>query len=118
MGGRCADPQDRPRDRDLRGEQEPAPEPWRPRDSIPNFEIETGNIVGAGHSSTTGRFDDEQLFYLESRGIPNDEARRLVVHGFFVDIVRHIGVPEVEERLMKAVERELDSIAPDWGTDQ
>ena len=87
-------------------------------DSIPNLEIETGNIVGAGHSSTTGRFDDEQLFYLESRGIPNDEARRLVVHGFFVDIVRHIGVPEVEERLMKAVERELDSIAPDWGTDQ
>lgn len=87
-------------------------------DSIPNLEIETGNIIGAGHSSTTGRFDDEQLFYLESRGIPAAEAKRLVVHGFFVDIVRHIGVPEVEERLMAAVERELDSIAPDWGADR
>ncbi len=87
-------------------------------DSIPNLEIETGNILGAGHSSTTGRFDDEQLFYLESRGVPENEARRLVVHGFFTDIVRRIAVPDVEERLMKAVERELDAIAPNWGTDQ
>lgn len=76
-------------------------------DSVPNLEIETGEIEGAGHSSTTGRFDDEQLFYLRSRGIPEDEARRLVVHGFFADIIRRIGVPEVEERLMVAVEQEL-----------
>lgn len=76
-------------------------------DSVPNLEIETGEIEGAGHSSTTGRFDDEQLFYLRSRGIPEDEARRLVVHGFFADIVRRIGVPEVETRLMAAVEKEL-----------
>lgn len=76
-------------------------------DSVPNLEIETGEIEGAGHSSTTGRFDDEQLFYLRSRGIPEDEARRLVVHGFFADIIRRIGVPEVEERLMAAVEQEL-----------
>ena len=60
-------------------------------DSVPNLEIETGEIQGAGHSSTTGRFDDEQLFYLRSRGIPEDEARRLVVHGFFADIIRRIG---------------------------
>ncbi len=39
-------------------------------DSVPNLEIETGEIVGAGHASATGRFDDEQLFYLQSRGIP------------------------------------------------
>ena len=76
-------------------------------DSVPNLEIETGEIEGAGHSSTTGRFDDEQLFYLRSRGIPEAEARRLVVRGFFADIVRRIGVPEVEERMMAAVEREL-----------
>ncbi len=76
-------------------------------DSVPNLEIETGEIAGAGHSSTTGRFDDNQLFYLMSRGIPEEEARRLVVHGFFVDIVRRIGVPSVEERLMEAVEKEL-----------
>ncbi|MEL4357254.1 MULTISPECIES: Fe-S cluster assembly protein SufD [unclassified Luteococcus] len=76
-------------------------------DSVPNLEIETGEIAGAGHSSTTGRFDDNHLFYLMSRGIPEPEARRLVVHGFFVDIVRRVGVPAVEERLMEAVEQEL-----------
>ncbi len=79
-------------------------------DSVPNLEIETGEIEGAGHSSTTGRFDDEQLFYLRSRGIPEDEARRLVVHGFFADIIRRIGVPEVEQRLLAAVEAELEVI--------
>ena len=77
-------------------------------DSVPNLEIETGEIEGAGHSSTTGRFDDEQLFYLRSRGIPEDEARRLVVHGFFADIIRRIGVPDVEARLLAAVEKELE----------
>ena len=61
-------------------------------DSVPNLEIETGEIEGAGHASATGRFDDEQLFYLQSRGITEDEARRLVVHGFFADIIRKIGV--------------------------
>ncbi|MFT4110190.1 Fe-S cluster assembly protein SufD [Propionicimonas sp.] len=76
-------------------------------DSVPNLEIETGEIEGAGHSSTTGRFDDEQLFYLRSRGIPEAEARRLVVHGFFVDIIRRIGVPDVESRLLATVEKEL-----------
>lgn len=76
-------------------------------DSVPNLEIETGEIEGAGHASTTGRFDDQQLFYLRSRGIPEDEARRLVVHAFFAEIINRIGVPEVEERLLGAVEAEL-----------
>jgi Fe-S cluster assembly protein SufD len=76
-------------------------------DSVPNLEIETGEIEGAGHSSTTGRFDDEQLFYLRSRGIPEEEARLLVVRGFFVDIVRRIGVPDLEAQLMDVVESEL-----------
>jgi Fe-S cluster assembly protein SufD len=76
-------------------------------DSVPNLEIETGEIVGAGHASATGRFDDEQLFYLQSRGVTEDEARRLVVHGFFADIIRKIGVTDVSDRLMAAVEKEL-----------
>jgi Fe-S cluster assembly protein SufD len=76
-------------------------------DSVPNLEIETGEIVGAGHASATGRFDDEQLFYLQARGIPEVEARRLVVRGFFADLVNQIGVPEVSERLMAAIEDEL-----------
>jgi Fe-S cluster assembly protein SufD len=78
-------------------------------DSVPNLEIETGEIEGAGHASATGRFDDEQLFYLMARGIPQDEARRLVVHGFFASVVGRIGVPEVQERLMVAIERELSA---------
>lgn len=76
-------------------------------DSVPNLEIETGQIEGAGHSSTTGRFDDEQLFYLMSRGISTEEARRLVVRGFFAAILAKIGVPQVEEQLLAAVEAEL-----------
>ena len=69
-------------------------------DSVPNLEIETGEIVGAGHASATGRFDDEQLFYLQSRGIPADEARRLVVRGFFAEVIHQIGIPEVQQRLL------------------
>jgi len=76
-------------------------------DSVPNLEIETGEIVGAGHASATGRFDDEQLFYLQARGIPQDQARRLVVRGFFADIVQQIGVPDLQEQLMRAIDDEL-----------
>jgi Fe-S cluster assembly protein SufD len=76
-------------------------------DSVPNLEIETGEIVGAGHASATGRFDDEQLFYLRSRGIPEEQARRLVVRGFFNEIIAKIAVPAVRERLTTAIEHEL-----------
>jgi Fe-S cluster assembly protein SufD len=76
-------------------------------DSVPNLEIETGLIEGAGHASTTGRFDDEHLFYLMARGIPEKEARLLVVRGFLNEIIQQIRVPELEERLAKAVELEL-----------
>jgi Fe-S cluster assembly protein SufD len=77
-------------------------------DSVPNLEIETGLIEGAGHASATGRFDDEQMFYLRSRGIPEMLARKLVVRGFFADLVHEIGVPAVEEGLMKAIDLELE----------
>ena len=76
-------------------------------DSVPNLEIETGEIEGAGHASAVGRFDDEQLFYLRSRGIEEFEARRLVVHGFFNDLIRKIGVPELEAKMTETVELEL-----------
>ena len=76
-------------------------------DSVPNLEIETGLIEGAGHASATGRFDDEHLFYLMARGIPEDVARRLVVRGFLNEIIQQIKVPALEERLTEAVEREL-----------
>jgi Fe-S cluster assembly protein SufD len=79
-------------------------------DSVPNLEIETGEIEGAGHASATGRFDDEQLFYLQSRGIAEEAARRLVVRGFFHEILVKIDVPEVRERLEAAIEAELEAV--------
>ncbi|SII86408.1 FeS assembly protein SufD [Mycobacteroides abscessus subsp. bolletii] len=80
-------------------------------DSVPNLEIETGEIAGAGHASATGRFDDEQLFYLRSRGIPEEDARRLVVRGFFQDIIGRIGIGSVRDRLTEAIEQELQANA-------
>ncbi len=76
-------------------------------DSIPNLEIETGDIRGAGHASATGRFDDEQLFYLQARGIAEDEARRLVVLGFLTEIVQKIDIPALQDELIAAIEAEL-----------
>jgi Fe-S cluster assembly protein SufD len=80
-------------------------------DSVPNLEIETGAIAGAGHASATGRFDDEQMFYLRSRGISEAQARRLVVRGFFADLIREIGVESVEKGLMVAIDAELERVA-------
>jgi Fe-S cluster assembly protein SufD len=76
-------------------------------DSVPNLEIETGEIVGAGHASATGRFDDEQLFYLQSRGIPQAQARLLVVRGFFAELLNRIKDDATRERLTLAIESEL-----------
>jgi Fe-S cluster assembly protein SufD len=76
-------------------------------DSVPNLEIETGEVVGAGHASATGRFDDEQLFYLMARGIPQEEARKLVVRGFFAELLDKIPVPGLRERLGATIEARL-----------
>jgi Fe-S cluster assembly protein SufD len=80
-------------------------------DSIPNLEIECGDILGAGHASATGRFDDEHLFYLQARGIPEDQARRLVVLGFLTEIIQKIGKGDLESRLLLAIEAELGGVA-------
>ena len=76
-------------------------------DSVPNLEIETGEIVGAGHASATGRFDDEQLFYLQSRGIPEAQARLLVVRGFFAELLARIKDDLTRERLTSVIETDL-----------
>ncbi len=76
-------------------------------DSVPNLEIETGDIAGAGHASSTGRFDEEHLFYLMSRGIPEDVARQLVVRGFFNEVIQKIQIPEIETTLNDRIEDEL-----------
>ena len=77
-------------------------------DSVPNLEIETGEVVGAGHASATGRFDDEQLFYLMARGIPEAVARKLVVRGFFAELLNKIPVPELHDRLAASIEARLE----------
>ncbi len=80
-------------------------------DSVPNLEIETGEVIGAGHASATGRFDDEQLFYLMSRGIPEPEARKLVVRGFFAELLAKIPEEALRERLSAAIEARLEKNA-------
>lgn len=79
-------------------------------DAIPNLEIETGEIVGAGHAATVGRFDDEQLFYLMSRGIPDSVARRLIIRGFFTEVINRIPVTAVRDELEQRVTEELAKI--------
>jgi Fe-S cluster assembly protein SufD len=76
-------------------------------DSVPNLEILTGEVVGAGHASASGRLEDHHLFYLMARGIPEDEARRLVIRGFFGELIAKIGVPELRDRIAEAIEAEL-----------
>jgi Fe-S cluster assembly protein SufD len=78
-------------------------------DSVPNLEILTGEIVGAGHASASGRLDDEHTFYLMARGIPLEEARRLVIRGFFAELVAKIGLPDLQDRIMAAIETELST---------
>lgn len=79
-------------------------------DSIPNLEIETGEIAGAGHAATVGRFDDEQVFYLMARGIPEAEARRLIIRGFFSEVINRIPVESIREELEQRVADELESV--------
>jgi Fe-S cluster assembly protein SufD len=76
-------------------------------DSVPNLEILTGEVVGAGHASANGRLEEEHLFYLMARGIPEAEARRLVIRGFFGELTEQISLPEVRDRIASAIEEEL-----------
>jgi Fe-S cluster assembly protein SufD len=77
-------------------------------DSVPNLEIETGKIEGAGHASASGRFDDEQLFYLMARGIEAETAKKLVVRGFLSEVIQKIEIEAIEDRLVAAIEEELE----------
>ena len=77
-------------------------------DSVPNLEIQTGEIAGAGHAATVGRFDDEQMYYLQARGIPEAQAKMLIVRGFFTDVIRRIPVESVREHLEELVGNELE----------
>jgi Fe-S cluster assembly protein SufD len=76
-------------------------------DSVPNLEILTGEVVGAGHASASGRLEDQHLFYLMARGIPLTEAKKLVIRGFFGQLISQIEVAELRDRITAAIEAEL-----------
>jgi Fe-S cluster assembly protein SufD len=76
-------------------------------DSVPNLEILTGEVIGAGHASASGRLEDQHLFYLMARGIPYEAARRLVIRGFFGELIGRIDVPEMRARIGGAIDAEL-----------
>lgn len=86
-------------------------------DSVPNLELETGDVVSAGHASATGRFDDEQLFYLQSRGLTEQLARQLVVRGFFVEVLARIPSQEWKDAILGRIESRLGMAASTEPTD-
>ncbi|HUK71896.1 MAG TPA: Fe-S cluster assembly protein SufD [Streptosporangiaceae bacterium] len=87
-------------------------------DSVPNLEILTGEVAGAGHASASGRLEDHHLFYLMARGIPYKDARRLVIRGFFGQLIERIDVPSLRTRVAAAVEAELVHSVDEKWTDQ
>lgn len=76
--------------------------------SIPSLEIDA-NDVKASHGSTTGKIDEEQIFYLMSRGLTRGESERLIIEGFFIPIIEKIPLQEVRERIEAAVNRKMDA---------
>jgi Fe-S cluster assembly protein SufD len=75
-------------------------------DSIPNLEIEA-NDVRCGHAASVGPVSDDEIFYLQSRGIPRDEAERLIVKGFFQEVIDRIPLEDVRDAIDEAIEEEL-----------
>lgn len=76
-------------------------------ESVPNLEIEN-NDVRCSHASTVSPVDEEQRFYLESRGVPTQAAERLIVEGFLDEVVSEIAVPAVAEHVTAQIQAKLD----------
>jgi Fe-S cluster assembly protein SufD len=77
-------------------------------DSTPFLEIECADIT-AGHGSATGQIDARHLFYLESRGIPREEALRLIVFGFFREVLTELDLPGLEQAALAAIEARIEA---------
>jgi Fe-S cluster assembly protein SufD len=75
-------------------------------ESVPNLDIET-NDVQCSHASSVGPIDEDQRFYLESRGVAPEVAERLIVLGFFDEVLTRLPIPEVLEPLRSAVGAKL-----------
>ena len=76
-------------------------------DAIPALYINE-NQLQAGHAATTGKIDEEQMFYMASRGLPRREAERLIVHGFFEPLLQRLPVQAARERLDELIDRKID----------
>lgn len=76
-------------------------------DSIPGLMIDTNDVASAGHASTSGEVDEEQVFYMQARGIDRETARRLIVMGFFEPALDAIPIEDMRERLITAVEQRI-----------
>ena len=72
--------------------------------AIPSLEIDQPDCRRAAHSSSVGPIDETQLFYLESRGIPPDEARKFIVLGFLEPVVARVPLAEAQDRLRALLE--------------
>jgi Fe-S cluster assembly protein SufD len=75
--------------------------------SVPNLEILTNDPTRCGHAASVGPVGEDELFYLMSRGIPRREAERLVVFGFFQEVLDRVDIPEIRDGLVAAIEAEL-----------
>lgn len=75
-------------------------------DSKPELEIEN-NDVRCSHAASVGQINEEEVFYLESRGIARPEAERLIIHGFFEDVIGRIKQKEIRSVVAGAIERKL-----------
>jgi len=75
--------------------------------SVPNLEILTNDPTRCGHAASVGPVSDDELFYLMSRGIPEKEAERLIVFGFFAEVLDRVDIAEIREGLEDAIEQEI-----------
>jgi Fe-S cluster assembly protein SufD len=76
-------------------------------DSIPFLEILTSDVIGCGHHSSVGQLDEQQLFYLEARGIPRPQAVRMLVFGFFAEVADRVDLPGVSETVLAEISEEI-----------
>jgi Fe-S cluster assembly protein SufD len=75
--------------------------------SVPNLEILTDDPTRCGHAASVGPVSDDELFYLMSRGIPREEAERLIVFGFFNEVLDRLDLPEIRDSVERTIEAEL-----------
>ena len=81
--------------------------------SVPNLEILSNDPTCCGHAASVGPVSDDELFYLMSRGIPEKEAQRLIVFGFFAEVLDRVDIAEIREGLEQAIENEIARVTDD-----